>query len=297
MTTIRTLSADQVRRALSIRDLTDPEQGRHAMQTLVDEVEDALGGRLGVPVRRHRANPVVTVADNYDRLRVPAEAAARDARYSRYITRDIMLRAHTSANLPGALESLSATPVADVTVSSPGICYRRDAIGRRHVGEPHQHDVWRIRCGGPSLGEEDLKELIATVVEAAVPAARWRTIPAEHPYTRAGRQVDVDSGGDWVEVGECGLAHPEVLARSGLGGASGLASGWGLDRLLMLRKGIDDIRLLRSTDPRVARQMIDLEPYQPVSPMPAARSVPSPTAERTEPAFGVPASVTPRWSG
>ena len=52
---------------------------------------------------------------------------------------------------------------------------------------------------------------------------------------------------------------------------SGLAMGLGLDRLLMLAKGIDDIRLLRSTDPRVAAQMLDLAPYQPVSRQPAVR--------------------------
>jgi phenylalanyl-tRNA synthetase alpha chain len=91
------------------------------------------------------------------------------------------------------------------------------------------------------------------------------------PYLLAGRQIDVAHGDEWVEVGECGLAHPDVLADAGLPpSASGLASGWGLDRLLMLRKGIDDIRLLRSTDPRVERQLHDLEPYQPVSSMPPA---------------------------
>jgi phenylalanyl-tRNA synthetase alpha chain len=47
--------------------------------------------------------------------------------------------------------------------------------------------------------------------------------------------------------------------------------GLGLDRLLMLAKGMDDIRLLRADDPRIARQMLDLEPYRPVSDQPAAR--------------------------
>ena len=73
----------------------------------------------------------------------------------------------------------------------------------------------------------------------------------------------------WVEVGECGLAHPGVLAAGRAGGRSGLALGMGLDRLLMLVKGIPDIRLLRSGDPRVAGQMLDLARYQRVSAMPA----------------------------
>jgi len=67
------------------------------------------------------------------------------------------------------------------------------------------------------------------------------------------------------------LAARRVLAGAGLAHHSGLALGMGLDRLLMLLKGIPDIRLLRSADPRVASQMADLAPYRPVSAMPAVR--------------------------
>ena len=74
--------------------------------------------------------------------------------------------------------------------------------------------------------------------------------------------------GRWVEVWECGPAHPDVLAAAGLAGHSGLALGMGLDRMLMLIKGIPDIRLLRSADPRIADQMRDLARYRPVSSMP-----------------------------
>ena len=74
----------------------------------------------------------------------------------------------------------------------------------------------------------------------------------------------------WVELLECGLAHPDVLAAAGVADRSGLALGAGLDRGVMLRKGIDDIRLLRSTDARVSRQMLDLSPYRSVSAQPPA---------------------------
>jgi phenylalanyl-tRNA synthetase alpha chain len=79
--------------------------------------------------------------------------------------------------------------------------------------------------------------------------------------------------GAWVELLECGLAAGHVLRAGGLDPAewSGLALGVGLDRALMLRKGIADIRLLRSADPRVAAQMLDLEPYTEVSAMPPTR--------------------------
>jgi hypothetical protein len=131
-----------------------------------------------------------------------------------------------------------------------------------HVGEPHQVDLWRIARA--PLGTRDLHAMIAAVVDAAVPGASWRAVPASHPYTTDGIQIDVDAG-EWIEIGECGLA---AIAPPG---RYGLAMGLGLDRLLMVRKGIDDIRLPRATDPRIAMQMLDLAPYRPVSAMPEVR--------------------------
>ena len=107
-------------------------------------------------------------------------------------------------------------------------------------------------------------------LSALVPGAPYRVEPRVHPYTVNGRQVDIERDGEWVEVWECGLAHPDVLAGAGLDRSwSGLALGMGLDRLLMLVKQIPDIRALRSADPRIASQMDDLEPYKAVSAMPA----------------------------
>jgi phenylalanyl-tRNA synthetase alpha chain len=92
--------------------------------------------------------------------------------------------------------------------------------------------------------------------------------PRAHPHTLHGRQVNAYQDGRWVEVWECGLAHPRLLAAARLHGRSGLALGIGLDRLLMLVKHIADIRLLRSGDPRIARQMLGLARYQHVSLLP-----------------------------
>jgi phenylalanyl-tRNA synthetase alpha chain len=160
----------------------------------------------------------------------------------------------------------------DLVVACPGLVYRRDVVDRLHVGEPHQLDLWRARRGAP-LGGADLDEMVEAVVAAVLPGARHRALPAEHPYTTAGREVEVDVNGEWVELLECGLAGRHVLRAGGLDPDewSGLALGVGLDRALMLRKAIADIRLLRSADPRVAGQMLDLEPYRPVSAMPPTR--------------------------
>jgi len=268
------LATEPLISALAIRDLSDPARGRHAMQLLLAAVVDALAARWGCEVVVHRAPPIVSARDNYDRLYYPPDAVSRDRRYSRWIARDVLLRTQTSAMIPPALDSLAARGDADgwrdVLLVCPGVVYRRDVIDRHHVGEPHQVDLWRIRRGGATLGDADLDEMIAAVVEAALPGAAWTTQPAVHPYTERGRQIDAGAGASAVEIGECGLAHPQVIGDAGLVGASGLAMGLGLDRLVMLRKGIPDIRLLRATDPRIAGQMLDLAPYRAVSAMPAA---------------------------
>lgn len=267
----RTLDPESLRRALDLRDLADPARGPHAMQLLLGRVVDALAARWGCAVRTHRAHPVVSVADNYDRLHYPPGGAARDARYTRYVGPDTLLRTSTTALVPPALRLLAADPPADVLLVCPGLVYRRDSIDRLHVGEPHQADLWRI--SDRPLGTDALREMVDAAVGAALPGAAYRCNPAEHPYTLHGLEIEVRDGARWVEVGECGLALPAMLAEAGLDARrhSGLAMGLGLDRLLMLAKGIDDIRLLRSEDPRVAAQMLDLAPWRPVSDQPAIR--------------------------
>jgi phenylalanyl-tRNA synthetase alpha chain len=211
------------------------------------------------------------VEENYDRLHYPTEGSARGARYTRYLNDGAILRTQTFAMIPGLLERLAEDrAMEDVLLVCAGLVYRRDVIDRLHAGEPHQVDLWRIRRGA-SLTDHDLREMARPVVSATLPGYEWRAIRAEHPYTTDGLQIDVKFGGRWLEIGECGLALPALLEENGLDPAhvSGLAMGLGLDRALMLRKGMEDIRLLRSTDPRVAGHLLDLSPCRPVSPQPA----------------------------
>jgi phenylalanyl-tRNA synthetase alpha chain len=275
---LQPLPPDALRAATSLRDLADPAAGPHAVQCVVDRLEEKIAGRWGIPVIRDPGPRTVTVTDNYDRLRYSPDAATRDRRYTRYVGDGRMLRSHMTARLPALLRRLAASqgPV-DVLLSAPGLCYRRDVIDRHHVGEPHQIDLWRIRTGGEPLKVLDLMEMVDLAVAAVLPRHRWTAQSAVHPYTLSGRQIDVIPVGGAsatapLEIGECGLAHPQVLDDAGLPpGSTGLAMGLGLDRLAMLAKGVDDIRLLRSADPRIAAQMADLEPYRPVSRMPSIR--------------------------
>jgi phenylalanyl-tRNA synthetase alpha chain len=265
------LDEEGLRRALAVRDLTDEKSGPHALQVLMQSVIAALGDAWKCEIRIERHAPIISLADNYDRLHYPPDGAARDARYTRYVSETTVLRTQASAMIPPALRAIAAAPPDDVLLVCPGLVYRRDSIDRLHTGEPHQLDLWRI-TRDQRLEREDLKHMIELVVSVMLPDRELRTVPAVHPYTLDGLQIDVRDGETWIEIGECGRALPALLAENGHPHpATGLAMGLGLDRILMLRKGIDDIRLLRSPDPRVTSQMSDLTAYRAVSTMPGVQ--------------------------
>ncbi len=154
---------DQLCSTLSLRDLTDPAHGPHAMQVLMDQTAAALASAWGCEVRVRRALPVVSARDNYDRLYYPPDGVSRDARYTRWLGRDVLLRTQTSALVPPALDELAGDPDwDDVLLVCPGLVYRRDCIDRHHVGEPHQADLWRIRRGAP-LDRSDLLAMMRRI--------------------------------------------------------------------------------------------------------------------------------------
>ena len=148
----RLMSAEDVRRSLSVRDLADEAQGPHAMQILLREIVEALREAWGCEVLVHRESPIVSLEENYDALHYPPEGASRDARYTRYLNERTILRTQTSVMIPGLLRRLAKRrgPWEDVLLACPGLVYRRDVIDRKHTGEPHQLDLWLVRRGGES---------------------------------------------------------------------------------------------------------------------------------------------------
>jgi phenylalanyl-tRNA synthetase alpha chain len=266
---LQTISDAQLHRALGMRDLTDPSAGEHCMQCLVGATIAALRGAWEARLHLGRHSRVVSVTDNYDALRYPPDGVAREARHTRYVSPTAVLRTHMSAAIPSALRALADERPDDALIACPGVVYRRDVLDRLHVGEPHQLDLWRI--ARRPMDDDDVEHMVALVCAALAPGLPVRTVPTRHPYTLAGREIEVGTERGWMELGECGLAPPELLAANGLRGYRGLAMGIGLDRAVMVRKRIEDIRVLRESDPRVAGQMRDLDPYRPPSSQPPAR--------------------------
>ena len=138
---ISRLSPERLDRYLALRDLTDPDQGRHAINILLTNVTSAIERWSGLPADIIRRPPIVLITDNYDRLFYEPDALARSARYSHYIDDKHMLRTHTTAAIPALL----AETESDRLIVCPGLVYRRDVVDRLHVGEPHQADFWIAR--------------------------------------------------------------------------------------------------------------------------------------------------------
>lgn len=266
---IKKISLEQLRYALNLRDLSNPTDGSHAMQILVNEVLEALTKSWQCQVKTYRENPIVSIEDNYDRLNYPKDGASRDARYTRYVCDTALLRTQGSAMVPNAMQEVSSELPDDILLAMPGLTYRRDCVDRIHSAEPHHLDLWRLKKDS-QLNNDDLMNMIDICMGSAIPGIKWRVIPSPHPYTQNGVQIDALWNDKWIEVGECGLAHPQIIKENirDYDGVSGLAMGLGLDRLLMVRKNIPDIRLLRSNDLRISSQMEDLSCYKPVSLMP-----------------------------
>ncbi|MEM8889064.1 MAG: hypothetical protein AAGD28_13855 [Bacteroidota bacterium] len=268
---ISILSKQALLKALNVRDLSNPEEGDHAIQILIEKIRLALEKAWDCKSHIYRESPIVSVEDNYDRLRYPADGPARAARYTRYVCDNALLRTSTSAMIPKAMRKLAHELQGEDLILCPGLVYRRDQIDRLHLAEIHQMDLWRITK--KPMNSEDMREMIQLVLDAVLEGCEYRLEERVHPYTQEGLQIDVQYEGEWVEVGECGLTHPEIHKENLPQGDPiyGLAMGLGLDRILMLRKGMKDVRLIASHNPRISKQMKDLEPYKEVSYMPAVR--------------------------
>lgn len=267
--------AETIERLMSIKDLTLPSEighERNIVGRVYDQVITKLTKHNFANINVVRGSSVVPAKDNFDSLLFSAGNPGRSSTYTRYTDGDHVLRTHTSALIPSTFKELGRN-IDQTTFVFPGLVYRRDVIDPRHLDVFHQIDVWtlqEIKLYG-RVNRENLLELARTVFEAACPDAKMIVYEAKHPYTVDGIEVYAGVDGKEIEVFEAGLIHPEVLKIAGLDPEqySGLALGMGVERLIMARKNLPDIRLIRSDDSRVIKQMTNMDKFKNVSDQPA----------------------------
>jgi phenylalanyl-tRNA synthetase alpha chain len=270
----RPLTEVELRNYLAITDLTLGET-THVISLLYQKIESYITiSHSSSDVQVHRPDPIVTSIENYDSLLIAADNISRSSTYTHYVSKTHVLRTHTSAHLPGILRELAShDDWDDVVILLPGLAYRRDVSDKKHVGEVHMLEMWRVvrNSARRVIVKDDLLAVVSGIARTAASSWKLRIIDSPHPYTRGGIEVNAIVGDRDIEILECGLIKDDILGNAGLdpGEYSGWALGMGLDRLAMTLKGIPDIRYLRSVNPKIAQQMTDLEPYREVSRQPA----------------------------
>ncbi len=277
---IKPISSEKLEEYLRIPDLSlDPKEGKqaHAINLVYRRTRSTLEKLWPeTEVRVMRRNPIVSGEDCYDNLLVPEDNVSRSSTYTHWVDLENCLQTHTTAQIPAILRELSLDydNWEDVTIIVPGLAYRRDVYDKTHLGILHQMDIWRIVKNDKraKLNKTDLLEMVNAIAKELAPGWNLRIEDNTHPYTNEGIEVNVKhKDGRDIEVLECGLLGTELIERSGMDPeeVSGIASGLGLDRLVMTLKNVPDVRYLRSSNQRIAVQMYDLEEYRAVSLQPA----------------------------
>jgi phenylalanyl-tRNA synthetase alpha chain len=200
---------------------------------------------------------------NFEALNLPKGHPSRDMQDTFFVTEDILLRTHTS---PVQIRHMQAhAPKLPVKIIAPGRVYRVDDDATH---SPMFHQVEGLVVDkGITFG--DLAGTLTAFAQAMYGAeARIRLRPSYFPFTEPSAEVDVScvfcqgdgcrlcKGSGWLEILGSGSVHPAVLKNGGYDPeeVSGFAFGMGIERITMLKYGIDDMRLLYQNDLRFLRQ-------------------------------------------
>ena len=237
-----------------------PRPGSLHPLTLVQERMVEIFTRMGYRVAE--GPEIEDEWHNFEALNIPPDHPARTMKDSLYVdVPGLLLRTETSAVQIRTMESQDPP----VYVVVPGRVYRREAVDATHLSVFHQLECLAVDEG---LSLADLKgTLEAFAHEMFGPQIQARITPDYFPFVEPGAQMAVSCfvcngvgcrvcGNGWLEQGGAGMVHPTVLENCGYDAEryTGFAFGLGIERVAMVRYGVNDMRLLVEGDVRFLEQ-------------------------------------------
>lgn len=231
----------------------------HPLNIVMNEIEEIFMG-MGFDVAD---GPEVEYDYyNFEALNLPPDHPARDTQDTFYITDNILLRTQTSSVQVHVMEEKKPP----IRIISPGRVYRSDAVDATHSPLFHQIEGLVVDKGITMADLVGTLELLMKRLYGDDCKIRLR--PHHFPFTEPSAEVDVmcfNCGGKgcsmckdegYIELLGAGMVHPKVLANCGIDPEvySGFAFGLGLERVVMRRYGINDMRLLYENDLRFLNQ-------------------------------------------
>ncbi|MEG0238364.1 MAG: phenylalanine--tRNA ligase subunit alpha [Clostridium sp.] len=199
---------------------------------------------------------------NFEALNIPKDHPARSEQDTFYINDSLVLRTQTSPVQVRTMENQKPP----IKMISPGKVYRSDDVDATHSPIFYQMEGLVIDKGVTFADLKGTLELFAKKMFGSSVKTKFR--PHHFPFTEPSAEMDatcfvcggkgckVCKGSGWIEILGCGMVHPQVLRNCGIDPEeySGFAFGFGVDRMVMLKYGIDDIRLLYESDMRFLDQ-------------------------------------------
>lgn len=196
---------------------------------------------------------------NFTALNIPEDHPARAMHDTFYIDENHVLRTHTSPiqirYMQAHLEKYKhLETMPDIRIIAPGRVYRVDSDATH---SPMFHQVEGLWIG-ERVSFADLKGVIADFLQSYFETEdlQVRFRPSFFPFTEPSAEMDMSWGDRWLEIGGCGMVHPNVLKHVGIDSEKyiGFAFGVGVERLAMLRYGVDDLRLFFENDLQFLKQ-------------------------------------------
>lgn len=225
---------------------------RHIITQTVEEICEVFA-RMGFEIAY--GPEVEDERHNFDALNIPAGHPARDPLDNYYIDEATMLRSQTSTVQIRVMEKQGPP----VRIVAPGRVYRPDTVDATHSFMFHQIEGLYVD-EGVTMG--DLKTSLDQFCKAYLGhevATRFR--PSFFPFTEPSAEVDMlfhyeDGTTKWIELGGCGMVDPNVLDQVGYDSEkyTGYAFGLGIERMVMRKHNIPDIRMLFDSDVRFLHQ-------------------------------------------